>query len=408
MAPALRRRILVPARRIPGRAPGVLAAALALLIAGAGGGAAAAPPGPPASAPSAAPAPLRVVVFGDTRAPLPGERSRAGPVVDVIAAVAREHPALAFHTGDFVTRGASRSGWRHALAGLAPLKAAGVHLYPVLGNHEYFDRLFLRSRKALRGYFQSFDFPRRDAFGRPLPAVDVEARPPRGPRWYSVLKAGALFLVLDSNVVDDQGGVRLRTDLHSVAEWDEQMRFVRDHLVAADRDPRVHHVFVLLHHPIYTRSTGHPSARPLWDYPRGTPAERQARTLKHWLDQSRKLRAVLAGHVHNYERYVCERDGLPPVIYAVVGGGGAPGRPRTGPPPGARFGPLPPLPNSCAAIRGGYRATTKAPDGVPVWGYLRLTVTPAAVAFEMVPVANGQPPDRFRIEKTARGARLRE
>jgi hypothetical protein len=274
----------------------------------------------------------------------------------------------------------------------------------VLGNHEYFDHLFMRSRGALEGYFRAFDLPRKDAFGRPLPAVRAEARPPQGPRWYSVLKAGALFIVLDSNNLDDLGGPRVRRDILSLDEWDQQLRFLREHLEAADRDARVQHVFVLLHHPFYTRSVAHGSARPLWDFPLGTAAERRARTVKHWLDRSQKLRAVLQGHVHNYERYTCERDGLPPVVYFVVGGGGAPGRALKGPAHGERFGPTPPLPNACLSVKGGYRAARKVPDGVPVWGYLRLTITPTQVRFEMVPVAVAQPPDRGRIEARGRTA----
>jgi 3',5'-cyclic AMP phosphodiesterase CpdA len=359
-----------------------------------------------AAAPASQPAPLRVVILGDTRPPLLGERARAGPVPAVLAAVAREQPDLAFHTGDFVDRGASRSAWQRFAADTAPLRRARVPLYPVLGNHEYFDHLFLRSRRALDGYFRAFAFPAADAFGRPLPPVRPDALPPQGPRWYSVLKAGALFIVLDSNNLDDLGGVRVRQDVLSLKEWDEQLRFVREHLAAADRDPRVRHVFVLMHHPIYTRSTAHGSARPLWDFPLGTAAEREARTLKRWLDRSQKLRAVLVGHVHNYERYTCERDGLGPVVYFVVGGGGAPGRALAGPSRGDRFGPTPPQANACLRVTDGYRSRHKVPDGVPVWGYLRLAITPGEVRFEMVPVATPQPPDRGRITVTGRGVTI--
>jgi 3',5'-cyclic AMP phosphodiesterase CpdA len=361
----------------------------------------------PASAP-AAPTPLRVVILGDTRPPLVAERAPAGPVKAVFEAVAREQPDLAFHTGDFVDRGASRSGWRRFTAEAAPLRAARVPLYPVLGNHEYYDHLFMRSRGALEGYFRAFDLPRKDAFGRPLPTVRPETRPPQGPRWYSVLKGGALFIVLDTNNLDDLGGARVRKDVLTLPEWDEQLRFVREHLEAADRDARVQHVFVLLHHPIYTRSSAHGSARPLWDFPLGSAAERRERTLKHWLDRSQKLRAVLVGHVHNYERYTCERDGLPSVVYFVVGGGGAPGRALKGPAHGERFGPTPPLPNACLSVKGGYRVAKKVPDGVPVWGYLRLTITPTQVRFEMVPVAVSQPPDRGRLDVHGRTVTITE
>ena len=357
----------------------------------------------PASAPSSAPAtaPLRVVVLGDTRPQLLGERAPAGPVQTVFEAVAREKPDLVFHTGDFVDRGASRSAWKRFAAAAAPLRQAGVTLYPVLGNHEYFDRLFLRSRSALAGYFRAFDLPRKDAFGRPLPAARPDAQPPQGPRWYSVLRAGALFIVLDSNAIDDSGGARVRQDLMTLAEWDAQLQFLREHLGAADRDPRVRHVFVLLHHPIYTRSAAHGSVRPLWDFPLGSPAERASRTLKRWLDASQKLRAVIVGHVHNYERYTCDRGSLPPVVYFVVGGGGAPGRALKGPTHGEHFGPTPPLPNACLAVTGGYRTSNKVPDGASVWSYLRLAITPTEVRYEMVPVAVQQPPDRGRL--TVRG-----
>ena len=369
-----------------------------------------APTGPSRAAPASAPAPaqLRVVVLGDTRPQLFGERAPAGPVKAVFEAVAREKPDLVFHTGDFVDRGASRSAWKRFAVEAAPLRQAGVPLYPVLGNHEYFDRLFMRSRSALAGYFRAFDLPHKDAFGRALTATRPDARPPQGPRWYSVLKAGALFIVLDSNAVDDSGGARVRQDLLTLEEWDAQLRFLREHLEAADRDPRVHHVFVLLHHPIYTRSAAHGSARPLWDFPLGSPDERASRTLKRWLDASQKLRAVVVGHVHNYERYTCDRGQLPPVVYFVVGGGGAPGRALKGPPQGAHVGPTPPLPNACLAVKGGYRASNKVPDGAVVWSYLRLAITPTEVRYEMVPVAVQQPPDRGRLTVRGRTVQVEE
>ena len=75
-----------------------------------------------------------------------------------------------------------------------------------------------------------------------------------------------------------------------------------------------------------------------------------------------------------------------------------------GPTHGEHFGPTPPLPNACLSVKGGYRVTKKVPDGVPVWGYLRLTITPTQVRFEMVPVAVSQPPDRGRIDVHGRTA----
>ncbi|HEY3359661.1 MAG TPA: metallophosphoesterase [Polyangia bacterium] len=369
---------------------GAAARTLALVVVAGAAPAAAAPP-------ASAPGPLRVIILGDTRPKVHFEHAADARIAPAIfAAVAAERPVLAFHTGDYVERGSDPKRWERFAAALAPITAAGVRFYPVAGNHEYLDRLYQRSRNALGGYLRAFAFPARDARGHALPAPRPDARPPTGPRWYSVLERGALFIVLDTNAADDDGS--FAKDVTPLADWDAQAAFLRHHLAWADRDPRVRHVLVLMHHPMYTRNSRHPSPRALWDFPLGSPEERRARSLKRSLDASRKLRAVLSGHNHNYERYVCERDGGGPVLYAVIGGGGAPATPLTHPPTGPRFGPLGALPNACVAVRDGYRQPHGIADAAPVYGFVRLEIDDAEVRYEMVPVGVKHPkPDRVRL-----------
>jgi Icc-related predicted phosphoesterase len=219
---------------------------------------------------------FRFVVFGDLRtAPVSNvtdtDPARRKAILD---AIANEKPAFVAISGDLVLAGGNDENWVEWDNETAAWAKAKIPVLPALGNHE----IYGDPAKALPNYFRHF------------PKL-------KGNHYYSARAGNVQVLTLDSNLPELTGpqSVWLKTMLDDLA-------------------PDVDFVLIMLHHPPYTHSQpealgGHP--------PRATEI-----ALASWLEEKQKsLRAkllVVAGHVHNYERY--EHNG---VMYVVSGGGGA-------------------------------------------------------------------------------------
>jgi predicted MPP superfamily phosphohydrolase len=219
---------------------------------------------------------FRFVAFGDLRTAPVSNIKDTDPVrrKAIIDAITKEKPAFIAVSGDLVLAGGDSLNWEQWEKETADWTKAKIPVFPALGNHE----LFGNSAKAMPNYFQHFP--------------DLKEN-----HYYAARVGNLQVLTLDSNLPELTGpqSVWLKTMLDNLA-------------------PDVDFVLIMLHHPPYTNSRagalgGH-SARP------------EEIALAQWLEEKQKsLRAkllVVAGHVHNYERY--EHNG---VMYVVSGGGGA-------------------------------------------------------------------------------------
>lgn len=224
------------------------------------------------------PAAFTFVGYGDIRFTDPADGAHSNAVVRraEISRIVAERPAFVVISGDLVLRGDSAQDWKVFDAETAPLREARMELLPALGNHDVAGA----EDQALANYFQRFP--------------GLLSR-----RWYSVRAANLALFVLDSNSADGPASRQW--------QWFEQALEVLP--------PEVDFVLVALHHPPLTHSRdsvlggGH-TAR---------VAEQQlASLLEKHQQQMRAQIVVLAGHVHNYERY--QQGG---VTYLVSGGGGA-------------------------------------------------------------------------------------
>jgi Icc-related predicted phosphoesterase len=218
------------------------------------------------------------VGYGDMRFTDPADAAHSSAAVRraEIARIVLEKPAFVAISGDLVLSGDNAQDWKVFDAETAPLKQAGIEMLPALGNHDVHGA----EAQALANYFQRF--PR------------LQDR-----RWYSVRAGNLLMFMLDSTSENGPGS----------RQW-QWLEAGLDSL-----PPDVDFVMLVLHHPPLTHSHdntlggGH-SAR--------VPEQELASLLER---RQQKLRAriiVMAGHVHNYERY--EHGG---VTYLVSGGGGA-------------------------------------------------------------------------------------
>ena len=209
------------------------------------------------------PQPFTFVVFGDSRTGHEPHRA-------LVARIRDEAPAFVLGTGDMVFDGGVPDDWQKFFD-IERALLAERPLFPAVGNHDL-DAMTL----SADAYRQWFALPG----GSPMPE-----------RIYAFTWAGVRVLVLDSN-----GGAIPAGD---------QTAWLEDELQAAAFDQQIEHVFVALHHPIYSTAThgGHAGLREAW----GPLFERYG------------VDAVFSGHDHLYEHL--EQNG---VRYFVSGGGGAP------------------------------------------------------------------------------------
>jgi predicted phosphohydrolase len=197
----------------------------------------------------------------------PEERRR------LVAEIAVRGPDFVVGLGDLVFQGSSRRDWEAFDALTAPLRAAGVPILPILGNHDY--------------------------WARPGPALrNAAARFPRlaASRWYAETYGPLRLLFLDSN-----------ERALGAAAWREETGWLDRELALADAEEAVKGVVVFGHHPPYTNSTV-------------TGDELHVRrAFVPPFAAAKKTIAMICGHVHSYEHFVRGDK-----AYLVAGGGGGP------------------------------------------------------------------------------------
>lgn len=197
----------------------------------------------------------------------PEERRR------LVAEIAARDPDFVVGLGDLVFQGSSRRDWKAFDVLTEPLRAAGVPILPILGNHDY----WVRTGPALRNAFERF--PRLAAS-----------------RWYAESYGPLRLLFLDSN-----------ERALGPAAWREEGEWFADELARGDAEESVRGVVVFVHHPPFTNSTV-------------TGDELHVRrAFVPPFAAARKTIAMVAGHVHSYEHFV--REGK---AFLVAGGGGGP------------------------------------------------------------------------------------
>lgn len=187
--------------------------------------------------------------------------------------IARQKAGMAIHLGDMVFSGADAGHWRELDEGLKKVREAGIPVFPILGNHEYWSQ------------------PKRAM-------AHIAARFPHlgGRKWYGFIFRRTGFIMTDSNFS------RL-----TAAENGEQQKWYREELRRMEQSGEVDFIVVCAHHPPFTNS----------------------RTVKPDIKVRERLAApflratkggiFFSGHCHAYERF--EMGGK---YFIVSGGGGGP------------------------------------------------------------------------------------
>ena len=224
--------------------------------------------------------PFRIVVYGDARFHDPKDTEAANPLVrqTLVQAIARANPVFIAFGGDIVYNGYDADDWKVFDRETAVWRANKIPVYAALGNHD----LRGDTRVALANYFERFP--------------DL-----KDSRYYSVRAGNTLMLVLDSSL-DELSG--------SQGKWLTQQ---------LDNIPGdVDFIFIVLHHPLYTSSSGALIFGEAGGHSSRSQEQELAKMLEARQENLRARIVVFSSHVHNYERH--EHGGI---TYFVTGGAGA-------------------------------------------------------------------------------------
>jgi hypothetical protein len=235
---------------------------------------------PLVSIPDAAlPRPLTFIAYGDMRFTDATERDASSPTVRraLVERIAGEHPAALFITGDVPWHGGARADYAVFRDETEAWRSASLRVFPALGNHEFAG---CPEADCLENWWTTF------------PEM-------RGRRWYSVALGSRIrALALDSDA--------------SLLPAAPQREWLETELGNLPRP--VEFVLIFLHHP----PIADPATAALANHNPRPNEVSLAEYLGRVAPVSRARFLVVAGHIHNYERF--EQGG---VSYFVSGGGGA-------------------------------------------------------------------------------------
>ena len=216
-----------------------------------------------------------VIAYGDTRFTDPSNVTAVNPKVRrwLVQKIADEAPDAILLSGDLPYTGSDPGDYAVFRDETKSWRDRQIHFYPALGNHE----LKGGEDLGLSNWWKSF------------PEL-------KGRRWYSVAFRNAYFICLDTDVSLDEGSEQRTWFDKQISRLPAEMQFV----------------FIVQHHP------------PLADLPMDpghTPKPNEVGFARHLEEESAHLPVhfvVIAGHIHNYERF--QQRGID---FLISGGGGA-------------------------------------------------------------------------------------
>lgn len=217
----------------------------------------------------------KFIAYGDTRFTDPSNVVAVNPKVRrwLVQKIADENPDAILLSGDLPYTGSDANDYAVFREETKVWRDRQIHFYPALGNHE----LKGGDTLGLANWWGTF------------PELN-------GRRWYSVAYRNAYFIFLDTDAPLTNGSEQRGWFDNQIAHLPTATRFV----------------FVVQHHP------------PIADLPMDpghTPQASEVEFARHLEMQAATLPArfiVVAGHIHNYERFT--EHG---VDFLISGGGGA-------------------------------------------------------------------------------------
>jgi hypothetical protein len=223
--------------------------------------------------------PITLIAYGDMRFTNPKETIASNPKIrmEIVRRVAEQRPDVLLLNGDITWHGGDTNDYTVYKEETRIWREEHLRVFPTLGNHEFYG---CDPAQCLENWWKAF------------PKL-------KGRRWYSV-RVGTHIqaIALDS---DD-----------SLEPGSREIKWLTGQLDALPHS--IEFVFITMHHPPVAdpspMTKGKPDVRPneaaFANYLKVAAAAQSAKFV------------VVAGHIHNYERFY--EDGI---MYIVSGGGGA-------------------------------------------------------------------------------------
>ncbi len=224
---------------------------------------------------SAIPKRWTMIAYGDTRFTDPANTKATNPKVRrwLVAKIASEHPDALLITGDLPYNGSVANDYAVFHDETTAWREEKLRVYPALGNHE----LHGGGKNGLANWWAAFP--------------ELKNR-----RWYSVEFGNAYLIALDTDLALTPGSMQQVWLIDQL-----------DHLPG-----KTQFVILFLHHPPVA------DIQPGWSHNPRPNEIALAKLLEAKAAGSRAKYVVIAGHIHNYERF--DQNGI---VYLVSGGGGA-------------------------------------------------------------------------------------
>lgn len=217
-----------------------------------------------------------IIAYGDQRFTDPANVKVANPKVRrwLVSRIAEERPDALLLSGDVPYDGSVANDYEVYRGETSAWREKKINVYPAMGNHE------LRGSESRepRNWWNAFP--------------ELNRR-----RWYSVLMGEVYILTLDSNL--------------SLLPGSRQHNWLADQIAQIPTAAKF--VFVSLHHPPVADGIENDHSHDV------RPNEHALALLLEKSAAGSSARfVVIAGHIHNYERFLEQK-----VTYLVCGGGGA-------------------------------------------------------------------------------------
>ncbi|HPD29675.1 MAG TPA: metallophosphoesterase [Phycisphaerae bacterium] len=223
----------------------------------------------------------RFVVISDLH-PAPGAFDQLEAMTDHVI---RLRPAFAVVLGDIgndEVPGVSEEEIETIRKSFNRMTAAGIEIYPVMGNHDVHHRV---QDIKVNWFLAQTPRPLNHLFNQSAQTPAYQAFQARGPYNYSFNRGGIHFAVVDSNISPPRPDWPAERLARERPQWEAHLQWMKDDFCRHVNNPRRLPTLVFLHHPEYLTGDRGMDSRPL------------GRVLEECRDEQTVM-AAFGGHWH--------------------------------------------------------------------------------------------------------------
>jgi hypothetical protein len=224
----------------------------------------------------------RFVIISDLH-PDPGAYDQLEAMTDHVIKL---RPALAVVLGDIgndTVPGVSEKEIDAIRVCFDRMTAAGIEVYPVMGNHDVHHRV---QDIKVNWFLNQTPLPLNHLFDASARTPAYQAFQARGPYNYSFNRGGLHFAIVDSNIPPPKPDWPAERLARERPRWEAHLQWMKDDLCRHTNNPRRLPTLVFLHGPEYLTGDRGMDSRPL------------GRVLEECRDQQTVV-AAFGGHWHN-------------------------------------------------------------------------------------------------------------